>query len=314
MHRTLALLLTLGLSLGPLLVPERALAQPRDPAAAEVLFEAGRELLDAGDYEAACAKFAESQRLDPGAGTLMNWATCEEKLGKTASAWQHVKEALAAMPPGDDRVPFAQNKLRELEARLPWLTLRLEGASDGAVTVLRDGVVLEAASLGMALPVDPGAHSVVVRAEGYADQEFKIYIEEQEKKDLVVHPGAPLTKQEEPANAKKKPPVLGWSLVGAGAAGIGIGVATAVMLGNEQQTVDEHCENKRCDATGVEAAARGKRLVWANAIAFGAGAAALGTGIVLIVTNGKEPERPVVRKVTASAQPSGAFISYGGSF
>jgi hypothetical protein len=86
------------------------------------------------------------------------------------------------------------------------------------------------------------------------------------------------------------------------------------MLGNEQQTIDEHCDNKRCDETGMEATARGKRLIWANAIAFGAGATALGTGIVLILTNDKGSERPVVRKVTATAQPTGGFVSYGGSF
>jgi hypothetical protein len=308
MHRTLALLI----SISPLLAAERAFADPRDPAGAEVLFEAGRDLLDAGDYETACTKFAESQRLDPGAGTLMNWATCEEKLGKTASAWQHVKEALDSMPPRDDRVAFARAKLRELEARLPWLTVRLEGSAAGEVTVLRDGVELEAASLGMALPVDPGEHSIVVRAEGRAEQTFSVHLEEQEKKELEVHPGPPLSKPEEPA--KKQTPVLGWSLVGAGSAGIGVGVVTAVMLGNEQQTVDEHCDNKQCDEAGVEAAARGKRLVWANAIAFGAGATALGTGIVLILTNDKEPERRVVRKVTARAEKGSAFISYGGSF
>jgi hypothetical protein len=103
-------------------------------------------------------------------------------------------------------------------------------------------------------------------------------------------------------------------LVGAGSASIGAGVVTAVMLANEQQTVEEHCDNKQCDETGVEAAARGKRLVWANAIAFGAGATALGTGIVLILTNDKEPERRVVRKVTARAEKGSAFVSYGGSF
>jgi tetratricopeptide (TPR) repeat protein len=307
MQRKLALLLALG----PLLAAERLHAEPRDPAGAEVLFEAGRDLLDAGDYETACAKFAESHRLDPGAGTLMNWASCEEKLGKTASAWQHLKEALDSMPPRDDRVAFARAKLRELEARLPWLTVRLE-ASSGQVTVLRDGVALEAASLGMALPVDPGDHSILVRAEGHADQEFTVHVEEQEKKELSVHPGAALSKPSEPK--KKKTPVLGWSLVGAGTASIGLGVATAVMLNNEQQTVDEHCDNKRCDETGVEAAARGERLIWANAIAFGAGATALGTGIVLILTNDKESERPVARKVTAAAQPNGGFVSYGGSF
>lgn len=307
MVRTLALLL----SLCPLFVTELARAEPRDPAAAEVLFEAGRERLEARDYLSACAKFAESYRLDPAVGTLLNWATCEEHLGKTASAWQHLKEATSAMSPRDDRLPFALARLRELEARLPWLTLELEGAVPGA-KVLRDGIVLEAASLGIALPVDPGEHTIVVRAPGHADQEFTVRLEEREKKELAVRVGPLLPKV--PSKSETKPPVLGWSLVGAGTAGLGLGIATAMMLESEQKTVEEHCRNKRCDEAGVQAAARGKRLVWANAIAFGAGATALGTGIALILTSGKERERPVVSKVTATAQKHGAFVSYGGSF
>src|SRR5512136_2811036 len=76
----------------------------RDPAAAEVLFREGRKLVAANDFAAACPKFAESQRLDPAVGTLLNWAACEEHVGKLASAWQRWKEALDALPPGDDRI------------------------------------------------------------------------------------------------------------------------------------------------------------------------------------------------------------------
>jgi hypothetical protein len=60
------------------LTPELAGAQARDPAAAEVLFRRGREAMEAKRYADALPSFAESQRLDPGAGTLMNLATCEE--------------------------------------------------------------------------------------------------------------------------------------------------------------------------------------------------------------------------------------------
>ena len=50
---------------GAFLVPTLAYAQDAD-----ALFKEGRALLDAKKFDEACPKLAESQRLDPGAGTL----------------------------------------------------------------------------------------------------------------------------------------------------------------------------------------------------------------------------------------------------
>src|SRR5262249_55537702 len=68
----------LALALAITATSSTALSQTRDPAAAEALFRQGRQAMEAKDFATACPKFAESQRLDPAVGTLMNWATCEE--------------------------------------------------------------------------------------------------------------------------------------------------------------------------------------------------------------------------------------------
>src|SRR5690242_7148142 len=98
-------------------------ADVRDPVAAEALFHDGRAAAQKGDWETACPKFRESQRLDPAAGTLLNLADCEEHRGKVATAWQLFRQVVESLPPTDERVPLAKDRASALEKRLPRLTV-----------------------------------------------------------------------------------------------------------------------------------------------------------------------------------------------
>src|SRR5687767_4595561 len=80
-----------------------AAAQPSESvAAAEQLFTQARDLFDAGDYAAACPRFEASYKLDPALGTLLNLATCHERLGALASAWGRYREVVAVAKKAGD--------------------------------------------------------------------------------------------------------------------------------------------------------------------------------------------------------------------
>jgi hypothetical protein len=146
--------------------------QPRsgDAAMAETLFNEGKARMAAGDYAGACPKLAESNRLDPGSGTLTALAVCHEGLGKTASAWTEFIQVVsdARQAGRADREQFAQQHVDTLAPKLSKLTIVVDPSMAGApgLEVKRDGTVIGDAGWGTAAPVDPGSHTVEVTATG----------------------------------------------------------------------------------------------------------------------------------------------------
>jgi hypothetical protein len=136
-----------------------------DPATARVLFNEGRKLTGMNQYAAACPKFEESYRLDPGMGTLFNLADCWEHIGRTASAWARFLEVAdtAGRAGQKDREQIARGRATTLEPKLSRLVVEVK-AKDNGLELSRDGQPFGAAQWGTALPIDPGAHTVEARA------------------------------------------------------------------------------------------------------------------------------------------------------
>jgi len=146
-----------------------ASAQPADRAAAEALFLEARKLASKGKYEQACPKFAESQKLDPATGTLLNLADCYEHAGKTASAWMTWLEAAAAAKARGqvERERMARQRSASLQSKLLYLTIEVPEASGiEGLSVTRNGEPVREALWGTAVPVDPDRYTVAASAPG----------------------------------------------------------------------------------------------------------------------------------------------------
>ena len=145
---------------------DRAHAQSRneDLARADSLFNAAKALVDSGQYDDACAKFAESKRLAPGLGVTLYLADCYEHTGRTASAWTEFRSAEGlARQRNDKRADVARGRAQALESKLE----RPRSPSHRrcrapASRILRDGAAVSSDEWGLAVPVDPGDHVVVV--------------------------------------------------------------------------------------------------------------------------------------------------------
>ncbi|MCC6648269.1 MAG: hypothetical protein IT374_22205 [Polyangiaceae bacterium] len=280
----------LRLLLAPLLASSAAFAG--DAASAEALFVQGRAAADRGDHATACAKFEESNRLDPAPGTVFNLGDCSEKLGKLATAWQYFREVAQRLPASDERVPIAIARAARLDKRTPRLTIRLAASAPAGTVVARDGSELGAASLGVALPVDPGEHQIEVRAAGRRPATRRVTIAEGAQQSLEVDAG-PLADgavgpapRPDAAGSSGGRRTAGWIALGAGGVVFGVGVVTGVMVLGKKSTVDANCDaDKRCNQAGADAADAGRTLGKVSGVSFVLGAAGLGVGGYLLATS-----------------------------
>jgi hypothetical protein len=284
-----------------------AAAQPSDPVSAEQLFEAGRAAMDRKDFAVACERFAESERLDPAAGTLINLAECFDRQGLVASSWQRWKEALDALRPGDERRAAVEKRVAAELERVPKLELLLDkGAPRGAI-VARDGLTLGPASLGIGLPVDPGAHRIVVTNPGYAPREYTLTLAEAESQTLTVTVGPAQAATLGTAATEKpvpRPPSSGngrtWGFVAIsiGAAGLIVGGTAGVLAISKKHTMDDDCARANgtlfCGNKGLDAAQSGKTLATLANIGVAVGIVGVGLGGYLVLSSGHDGSRTAV--------------------
>jgi hypothetical protein len=226
----------LGVALLFTLLPEIAAAQASSAASAQAaeLFEQGRALIARQDFRAACPKFAESDRLEPKVGTRLNLADCEEHLGQIVAARGHWQDAAnLAHSLSDEREAVAKQRFTALDPRVAKLAVSLPASTPGGLRVERDGVELGAGSLGAALPVDPGSHTIVVSGAGYEDRSYSVTLAEGEAKALTVEPGA----QKVVDVPAAPPPASSWSgrktlalaTAGVGVAGVVVGAVFGIL-------------------------------------------------------------------------------------
>jgi len=190
--------------------PARAQAGER-AATAEDLFRQALKLTKQGRFADACPRFAESARLDPAFGALMNLAACYERLGRTASAWQaYVDAADLARDRGQrGRADAARRKASQLAPRLVRLEIRLgAGVDPTELAVTRNDRPVDPALVGNAVPVDPGSYTIAASRAGAEPWSTSVTATEPGK-TIVVEIAGPVGRApaaEPPAAAGSGPP------------------------------------------------------------------------------------------------------------
>ncbi|HVH46361.1 MAG TPA: hypothetical protein VM925_28665 [Labilithrix sp.] len=297
------------------------IARAAEPTA-ETLYQDGRRAAQAKNWELACKLFRESQEREPAPGTLLNLADCEENLGSLLAARAHFESAARSFRAGDERGPYAKERLAALEARIPKLTVRLSPKAPANTVVERDGLALGPTILGVAASMEPGEHTLVVRVPGQPEERVTIRLAPSEVRDVEVPsnlsttpaspaPAASLRAKpsEKPSSSKPLPlRPIAWGALGVGAAGVIVGAVGGVLTLGAKSSADDNCGAAGCNAEGLSAQDRGKTWSTVSTVGFIVGGVGLAAGAGLLLYSSKHG--------AVSAQPvaGGSELRWVGHF
>jgi hypothetical protein len=306
-----------GCSAVPLPLP--AAAQSTGETAATALFDEAHKFMSQRRYAEACPKFAESERLAPSGGTLINLAECYEHTNQTASAWLAWRDAAARAEAAGkaDIEKHALARAAALEPTLAKLTVAVAETSDvPGLVITRDGVDMGHAELGVGIPVDPGRHVIEAKAPEkkpwsssidvaarQTDARVTVSLED-EPRPVAVAPPPPAASTPPPA---PPPPsgsaststqkTIGIVVTATGVVGLALGsfFGLEAMSKNNSALLSKNCPTStKCFASGPGLALTSDARTFATAstIAFTAGAVAVVGGGLLWLTAPSPPASP----------------------
>lgn len=268
---------------------------------ADALFNAGRSLLEAGEYVDACPKFAEAQALAPGLGVTLYLADCYERLGRTASAMLEFKRAeQIALTRGDKRGAVAHGRAVSLEGHVPQLTLVVTDAARAqGITVKRDGELVSESQWDVPLPIDPGEHEIVVSAPAKAERRSTVTlaplkgtvtlnVERLEDRTAASALSRPATADlllpaSQPTSTQK---TVAFVVGGVGILGVGLGSVLGVLASSKlNQSNAGPCDaSNHCSPEGLNLRDDADHFANASSGVFVGAGVAIASGLVLYLT------------------------------
>jgi len=309
-----------------------------DKAAAEALFQAGRDLMSKGQFAEACGKLEASQRLDAGLGTLLYLADCYEKANRLASAWAtfHEAESIAMGRSDSSRADIARQRYTAIEPKLSKLWIKVTDGNPTNIEVMRDGAPVPRESWDVALPTDAGDHMIEAKAPGHAPWSTKVTVAGeaanvpvqvpvlQEVKEepkpaptvATTMPAAPADSGQSGSGGTQK--VIGLVMGGVGVVGLGLSTVFTLKAKskNDQSKENGHCPNDPnvCDQTGTDLR-NDARNAAKTATAFGiAGGVLLAGGVVVFLTAPSRKKTDTGASLLLQGGVASGLVSVKGAF
>jgi hypothetical protein len=310
-------------------------AAQTDVARAENLFREGKALLEEKRFDQACPMFAESARLDPSSGVELALGICYEGQGKVASAWGafSAAETLARRDARHDREAAASEHVKALESQLSRVTFVVppDVTSLPGVELFQDGTLLASVSW-TGSPVDPGPHSVEVRAPGHVTFSSSFTVKPGGDQVTVSVPSlallpVPVTPLVSPPILVQSPPppppggtpwkTLGFSGLAAGGASVIVASVLGGLALSKASDVHHACSTNPCaDQAAVSENQTAGTLADASTGMFvvGGALAAAGAAVLLFAPSHAEGAAKPATSITVRPTLAPGYAGVGGSF
>jgi hypothetical protein len=303
-------LFVLALMLLPVLAETLALAEPTaaDRETARALMKQGTAARDAGDLKEALKNFEAADAIMRVPTTAYEVAKTRATLGMLIEA-RDVALSIARSqaqpgepPPFADARVAAQKLSDDLEGRVPSIKIQVKGATDPQISI--DNVPLAKALVGLPRKLNPGKHTIAVKAtEGSRSMIVEVF--EREAKELTIDLGStekvdpvPLsvTVPEQPQSKKSPLPLaLMISGYGIGVAGVVISSVTGAMSISQTNTIKMECGGLTCPPGKKGAVDSANSLATVSTVALVAAGVGAAIGIVGTILFFATPRKTALR-------------------
>jgi hypothetical protein len=256
-------------------------AYAQDGSRGESLYEAGVQAYAQGDLATACPSFKQSFEADAQSAPLFMLAKCEERQGRIASALDHFEQVIQRGGLDPELTSQAANAVVALSPRVPRVTIT-RGAAPASAVAKVDGVIFTVDA--RPIPIDPGAHELLVVSPAHAPRTETFTIKESESLTVEMKVGAPLAVDAPPPRVPRNSPpaegsdglwIAGWTVGGIGLAAFAVaGVTGGLILDACEGSIG--CEGRTPDDPG-------DGLLVANGVGWGVGIAGVATGATLLI-------------------------------
>jgi hypothetical protein len=307
---------------------------------------AGLEAFNAGKYDQAVDYFGRAESLMHAPTHLLYLGRANGKLGHLVSAREYYLKLTQERLPASASKPFrdaqasGDKELAELEPRLPYVSVVVQGTGAKDVQVTRDQERVPQALVGVPHPEDPGAHTFKATADGMESAPSTVLLKEGAHETVVLTLAATATAPPATGPAASGQPassgfgseavadtpsaggtsgmrIASYVGIGVGAVGIGVGIyfiSKSATPRNQSNDLYNQCTAAMyCTAAGIarihslDSDATSKRNI--GIVGIVAGGAFLATGVTLLILDLTSHESGSSASAQAVVGPSYAGIA-----